>query len=46
MTVPAAPAGLDHSRVDDEPVRADRRRRLFGAMADHDLDVLVLGRPA
>jgi Xaa-Pro aminopeptidase len=46
MTVPAAPASLGHSRVDDEPVRADRRRRLFGAMADHDLDVLVLGRPA
>jgi Xaa-Pro dipeptidase len=38
--------GLDHSCVDDEPVRADRRRRLFAAMADHDLDVLVLGRPA
>lgn len=27
-------------------LRADRRRRLLDAMADHDLDVLVLGRPA
>ena len=27
-------------------VRLERRRRLFDAMADHDLDVLVLGRPA
>ena len=46
MTARAAPAHLDHSCVDDADVRADRRRRLFGAMADHDLDVLVLGRPA
>jgi Xaa-Pro aminopeptidase len=36
----------DPSRVDDAELRADRRRRLFAAMADHDLDVLVLGRPA
>lgn len=36
----------DPSRVDDEELRLDRRRRLFDAMADHDLDVLVLGRPA
>lgn len=34
------------SAVDDEALRADRRRRLFDAMAAHDLDVLVLGRPA
>ncbi len=34
------------STVDDEGVRADRRRRLFAALDDHDLDVLVLGRPA
>lgn len=27
-------------------LRTERRRRLFDAMADHDLDVLVLGRPA
>jgi Xaa-Pro aminopeptidase len=36
----------DPSRVDDTDLRADRRRRLFAAMADHDLDALVLGRPA
>lgn len=36
----------DPSRMDDADVRADRRRRLFAAMADHDLDALVLGRPA
>jgi Xaa-Pro aminopeptidase len=36
----------DPSRVDDAGLRADRRRRLFAAMAEHDLDVLVLGRPA
>ena len=36
----------DPSRVDDGELRADRRRRLFAAMADHDLDALVLGRPA
>ncbi len=46
MTTTTGPGPLDHSRVDDEDVRADRRRRLFAAMADHDLDVLVLGRPA
>jgi Xaa-Pro aminopeptidase len=46
MTARAAPSRLDHSCVDDDEVRADRRRRLFAAMADHDLDVLVLGRPA
>jgi Xaa-Pro aminopeptidase len=36
----------DPSRVDDADLRADRRRRLFAAMADHDLDALVLSRPA
>jgi Xaa-Pro dipeptidase len=36
----------DPTCVDDADVRADRRRRLFAAMADHDLDALVLGRPA
>ncbi|HEX6568679.1 MAG TPA: M24 family metallopeptidase [Acidimicrobiales bacterium] len=36
----------DPSRVDDAGLRADRRRRLFAAMAERDLDVLVLGRPA
>lgn len=36
----------DPSRVDDEALRADRRRRLFAAMADAGLDALVLGRPA
>ncbi|HEX6422995.1 MAG TPA: M24 family metallopeptidase [Acidimicrobiales bacterium] len=37
---------VNPSSVDDENVRTDRRRRLFAAMADHELDVLVLGRPA
>ena len=46
MTTTTGPRPLDHSRVDDEDVRADRRRRLFAAMDDHGLDVLVLGRPA
>jgi len=36
----------DPSRVDDEALRAARRRRLFAAMADAGLDALVLGRPA
>jgi Xaa-Pro aminopeptidase len=36
----------DPSRVDDGELRADRRRRLFAAMVERDLDVLVLGRPA
>ena len=36
----------DPTMVDDAGLRADRRRRLFAAMDDHDLDVLVLGRPA
>jgi Xaa-Pro aminopeptidase len=36
----------DLARLDDEDLRADRRRRLLDAMAEHDLDVLVLGRPA
>jgi len=36
----------DPSCVDDEALRSDRRRRLFAAMGDADLDALVLGRPA
>jgi Xaa-Pro aminopeptidase len=36
----------DPSCVDDEGLRADRRRRLFAAMEHHGLDALVLGRPA
>jgi Xaa-Pro aminopeptidase len=32
--------------IDDATVRADRRRRLFEAMGRHDLDAVVLGRPA
>ena len=36
----------DPSCVDDVALRADRRRRLFAAMGERDLDVLVLGRPA
>ncbi len=36
----------DPSCVDDEGLRADRRRRLFTAMEHHGLDALVLGRPA
>lgn len=44
------PAGTsvlgDGPALDLVALRADRRRRLFRAMADHDLDVLVLGRPA
>lgn len=32
---------VDHARL-----RADRRRRTLGAMHEHDLDVLVLGREA
>jgi Xaa-Pro aminopeptidase len=44
---PADPAGAaDPSRVDDEALRADRRRRLFAAMGVAGLDALVLGRPA
>lgn len=37
---------LDPAPVDDEDLRADRRRRLFDALAEHDLDALVLGRAA
>ena len=37
---------VDPSCVDDEALRSDRRRRLFAAMEDADLDALVLGRPA
>ncbi len=36
----------DSGRVDLARLRTDRRRRLFDAMADYELDVLVLGRPA
>jgi Xaa-Pro aminopeptidase len=36
----------DPSCMDDADLRADRRRRLFAAMADAGLDALVLGRPA
>jgi Xaa-Pro aminopeptidase len=39
----ASPIG---ARVEFARLRAERRARLFTAMADHDLDVLVLGRPA
>jgi Xaa-Pro aminopeptidase len=46
MTSTIGPRPLDHPCLDDGDVRADRRRRLFAAMADHDLDALVLGRPA
>jgi Xaa-Pro aminopeptidase len=46
MTTLAGLADADPSCVDDEEVRADRRRRLFAAMDDHGLDALVLGRPA
>ena len=46
MSALADPSRADPSRVDDDELRADRRRRLFAAMADSDLDVLVLGRPA
>ena len=45
MTVPAGTAA-DPSCVDDEMLRADRRRRLFAAMAAAGLDALVMGRPA
>ncbi|UDY35054.1 M24 family metallopeptidase [Dermatobacter hominis] len=44
MTAPVLSTGP--SQVDDAPLREDRRRRLFAAMADHGLDALVLGRPA
>jgi Xaa-Pro dipeptidase len=33
-------------RVDFPRLRADRRRRLLEAMAAHDLDAVILGRPA
>src|SRR4051812_666695 len=39
----ASPIG---ARVDFARLRAARRARLLAAMADHDVDVLVLGRPA
>jgi Xaa-Pro dipeptidase len=43
----SAPAGLaEPTRVEDADLRADRRRRLFAALDAHDLDALVLGRPA
>lgn len=46
-THPGRPSPADDpSRVDDGDLRADRRRRLFAAMADHDLDVLIMTRPA
>lgn len=41
MTVTVDAAGVDLAAL-----RAHRRHRLLAAMADHDLDVLVLGRPA
>jgi len=37
---------IDPSAVDDEAVRRNRRTRLFAAMEAHDLDLLILGRPA
>ena len=43
---PCAALVAEPARVDDEAVRADRRRRLFAALEAHDLDALVLGRPA
>jgi Xaa-Pro aminopeptidase len=46
MTTLAGLARADPSCVDDDDVRADRRRRLFAAMDAHGLDALVLGRPA
>jgi Xaa-Pro dipeptidase len=39
-------ATRDPPRLEDPGLRADRRRRLFAAMADAGLDALVLGRPA
>lgn len=33
-------------RIDFARLRADRRRRLLEAMATHDLDAVILGRPA
>lgn len=41
--VAALPEG---GRVDFPRLRADRRRRLLEAMAAHDLDAVILGRPA
>lgn len=46
MTGPGLAALPEGGRVDFAAVRADRRRRLFDAMDDASLDVLVLGRPA
>jgi Xaa-Pro aminopeptidase len=37
---------VDGGRVDFARLRGERRRRLGDAMATHDLDVLILGRPA
>jgi Xaa-Pro dipeptidase len=39
-------AQQESDRVDMTALRADRRRRLFDAMAAHRLDALILGRPA
>lgn len=46
MTGRGTAALPEGGRIDFEFLRAARRRRLFSAMADHDLDVLVLGRPS
>jgi Xaa-Pro dipeptidase len=40
------PVLTNPSAVDDDAVRTDRRARLWAAMDRHDLDAVVLGRPA
>lgn len=46
MTGPGLAALPEGGRVDFARLRRHRRERIFGAMDDADLDVLVLGRPA
>src|SRR5947209_2459116 len=46
MTIVGTMASMEGGRVDFARMRQERRARLLEAMAAHDLDVLVLGRPA
>ncbi|HET6810577.1 MAG TPA: M24 family metallopeptidase [Acidimicrobiales bacterium] len=47
MTTAVGTAALpEGGRIDFARLRAERRRRLLEAMAAHDLDAVILGRPA
>ena len=46
MTWATSGGSTNAAAIDFAQLRMDRRRRLLDAMATHDLDVLILGRPA